>query len=32
MPSWSELLEAFKVEASKTPDSNWLDNTAFRRE
>ncbi len=25
MPSWSELLEAFNVEASKTPDPNWLD-------
>ena len=25
MASWSELLEEFNVEASKTPDPNWLD-------
>lgn len=26
MASWSELLAEFNVEASKTPNTNWLDN------
>jgi ClpP class serine protease len=26
MASWSELVAAFKVEASKTPNTNWLGN------
>ena len=25
MASWSELLEAFNIETSKTPDPNWFD-------